>query len=138
MHTAGIGLFTTSDSTLNKVTRVSAVKEVETPFVVNMTVEKEKLNSVEDTTVLGSFLSLSTPVTTSVGNAPSKSLYDNITAYGFFLGKRVAYLVVANYVRNTWGKYGLVRSIFSSMDGLDAMLKNGPWFIQNHPLILKK
>ncbi|GKB28631.1 hypothetical protein Tco_0868032 [Tanacetum coccineum] len=38
------------------------------------------------------------------------------------------------------GKYGLVRSMFSSsiglfsfqfsfMDGLDAMLKNGPWFI---------
>ncbi|GKF72432.1 hypothetical protein Tco_0208546, partial [Tanacetum coccineum] len=24
------------------------------------------------------------------------------TAYGFFLGKRVAYPVVANYVRNTW------------------------------------
>ncbi|GJY72380.1 putative reverse transcriptase domain-containing protein [Tanacetum coccineum] len=70
-------------------------------------------------------------------------------AYGFFLGKRVAYTVVANYVRNTWGKYGLVRSMFnsstrlfsfqfSSMDGLDAMLENGPWFIQNHPLILKK
>ncbi|GKC75795.1 hypothetical protein Tco_1126569 [Tanacetum coccineum] len=29
------------------------------------------------------------------------------TAYGFFLGKRVAYPIVANYVRNTWGKYGL-------------------------------
>ncbi|GKE55019.1 hypothetical protein Tco_1490175 [Tanacetum coccineum] len=27
------------------------------------------------------------------------------TAYGFFLGKRVAYPIVANYVRNTWGKY---------------------------------
>ncbi|GJW97094.1 hypothetical protein Tco_0178902 [Tanacetum coccineum] len=26
------------------------------------------------------------------------------TAYGFFLGKRVAYPVVANYDRNTWGK----------------------------------
>nr|GEU59092.1 putative reverse transcriptase domain-containing protein [Tanacetum cinerariifolium] len=26
----------------------------------------------------------------------------------------------------------------SSMDGLDAMLENGPWFIRNHPLILKK
>ncbi|GJW72629.1 hypothetical protein Tco_0129546 [Tanacetum coccineum] len=25
------------------------------------------------------------------------------TAYGFFLGKRVAYPIVANYVRNTWG-----------------------------------
>ncbi|GJV73133.1 putative reverse transcriptase domain-containing protein [Tanacetum coccineum] len=71
------------------------------------------------------------------------------TAYGFFLGKRVAYPVVANYVRNTWGKYGLVRSMFSSstglfsfqfssMDGLDAMLENGPWFIRNNPLILKK
>ncbi|GKA29347.1 putative reverse transcriptase domain-containing protein [Tanacetum coccineum] len=71
------------------------------------------------------------------------------TAYGFFLGKKVAYHVVANYVRNTWGKYGLVRSMFSSstglfsfqfssMDGLDAMLENGPWFIQNNLLILKK
>ncbi|GKB01352.1 cytokinin dehydrogenase 3-like protein [Tanacetum coccineum] len=71
------------------------------------------------------------------------------TAYGFFLGKNVAYPVVANYVRNTWGKYGLVRSMFSSstrlfsfqfsfMDGLDAMLENGPSFIRNNPLILKK
>nr|GFA42683.1 hypothetical protein [Tanacetum cinerariifolium]GFA46417.1 hypothetical protein [Tanacetum cinerariifolium] len=40
------------------------------------------------------------------------------TAYGFFLGKNVAYLVVANYVRNTWGKYGLVGSMFSSSTGL--------------------
>ncbi|GJX44287.1 retrotransposon protein, putative, ty1-copia subclass [Tanacetum coccineum] len=71
------------------------------------------------------------------------------TAYGFFLGKRVAYPVVANYVRNIWGKYGLVKSMlnsstglfsfqFSSMDGLNSMLKNGPWFIRNYPLILKK
>ncbi|GJS39860.1 late embryogenesis abundant protein, LEA-14 [Tanacetum coccineum] len=71
------------------------------------------------------------------------------TAYGFFLGKRVAYPVVANYVRNTWGKYGLVHSMFnsstklfsfqfSSMDGLDAMLENGPWFIRNNSIILKK
>ncbi|GKD53096.1 late embryogenesis abundant protein, LEA-14 [Tanacetum coccineum] len=62
------------------------------------------------------------------------------TAYGFFVGKRVAYPVVANYVRNAWGKYGLVRFMFnsstglfsfqfSSMDGLDVMLENGPWFI---------
>ncbi|GJW91406.1 hypothetical protein Tco_0168959 [Tanacetum coccineum] len=51
----------------------------------------------------------------------------------------VAYPVVANYVRNTWGKYGHVRSMFnsstrlfsfqfSSMDGLDAMLENGPCY----------
>nr|GEV52845.1 hypothetical protein [Tanacetum cinerariifolium] len=71
------------------------------------------------------------------------------TAYGFFLGKKVAHPVVANYVRNTRGKYGLVRSMFSSftglfsfqfssMNGLNAMLENGPWFIWNNPLIMKK
>nr|GEU61454.1 hypothetical protein [Tanacetum cinerariifolium] len=71
------------------------------------------------------------------------------TAYGFFLRKKVAYPVVVNYVRNIWSKYGLVRLMFnsstelfsfqfSSMDGLDAMLENGPWFIRNNPLILKK
>nr|GEV90025.1 hypothetical protein [Tanacetum cinerariifolium] len=71
------------------------------------------------------------------------------TSYGFFLGKRMAYPIVANYVRNTWGKYGLVKSMlnsstglfsfkFSSMDGLNAMFEIGPWFIRNHPLILKK
>nr|GEZ38090.1 hypothetical protein [Tanacetum cinerariifolium] len=63
--------------------------------------------------------------------------------------QRVTYLVVANYVKNTWGKYGLVKSMlnsstrifsfqFSSTDGLDAMLENNPWFIRNNSLILKK
>ncbi|GJW09843.1 beta-caryophyllene synthase [Tanacetum coccineum] len=158
--------------------------EVELPTVV-----KEKQCSRVNTTGLGSYPPLSTPVSTTAGNAPGKSSYANITgkpsgkkvnvrtlftpggngidvvvpvdsiraiserfadtAYGFFLGKKVAYPVVANYVRNTWGKYGLVRSMFSSstglfsfqfssMDGLDAMLENGPWFIRNNPLILKK
>ncbi|GKA90832.1 retrotransposon protein, putative, unclassified [Tanacetum coccineum] len=70
-------------------------------------------------------------------------------AYGFFMGKCAAYPVVANYDRNTWGKYGLVKSMlnsstgifsfqFSSMEGLDAMFENGLWFIHNNPLILKK
>ncbi|GJS45022.1 hypothetical protein Tco_0595143 [Tanacetum coccineum] len=59
-------------------------------------------------------------------------------AYGFFLGKRVAYPVVANYVRKTCGKYGLVKLMlnsstslfffqFSYMNGLDLMLENGLW-----------
>ncbi|GJX99086.1 retrotransposon protein, putative, ty1-copia subclass [Tanacetum coccineum] len=189
---SGIGVSTESDDTMNEDTPVgvaSAVKEDVTPSVVDMTVEMEKINSLEDTTVLGSFPPLSKPVTTTAGNAPGKSSYVNVTSkpsgkklnictlftpggngidvvvpvksiraiserfantsYGFFFGKRVAYLVVANYVRNTWGKYGLVRFMFSSstglfsfqsssMEGLDAMLENGPWFIRNHPLILKK
>ncbi|GJR40034.1 ATPase, F1/V1/A1 complex, alpha/beta subunit, partial [Tanacetum coccineum] len=33
---------------------------------------------------------------------------------------------------------GLFSFQFSSMDGLDAMLENGPWFIRNNLLILKK
>nr|GEU34292.1 hypothetical protein [Tanacetum cinerariifolium] len=52
------------------------------------------------------------------------------TTYGFFLKKRVAYPVVANYVRNTWGNYGLVKSMFNSSIGTmielraDAELKD--------------
>nr|GEU57412.1 hypothetical protein [Tanacetum cinerariifolium] len=71
------------------------------------------------------------------------------TVYELFLGKCVAYPIFANYVRNTWDKHGLVKSMlnsstkifsfhFSSTDGLDAMLKNGQWFIRNNPLILQK
>ncbi|GJX58757.1 GDSL esterase/lipase EXL3-like protein, partial [Tanacetum coccineum] len=66
----------------------------------------------------------------------------------YSLGKRVAYPVVENYVKNTWSKYGLVRTMmnskdllfykFSSKDGMDAILENGQWLIRNVPLILKK
>ncbi|GJU11847.1 hypothetical protein Tco_1134243 [Tanacetum coccineum] len=142
--TPGIGLSTESDDTMNEDTQVvvaSAAKEVVTLSVVDMTVDKEKLNSLEDTTGLESFPPLSMLGTTTAGNAPGKSLYANITrkssgkkvnvytlftpggngidvvvpmdsiraiserfaniAYGFFLRKKVAYPVVANYVRNT-------------------------------------
>ncbi|GKD98693.1 retrotransposon protein, putative, ty1-copia subclass [Tanacetum coccineum] len=185
-----MGVSTKYDDTMNEDTPVgvvSAAKVGVTPS--NMTVDMDKLSSLEDTTVLGSFLPLSMPDITMASNAPGKSSYANVIGkpsgkklnirtlftpggnridvvvpvesiraisecfanrtYGFFLGKRVAYPVVANYVRNTWGKYGLVRSMFSSstglfsfqfssMEGLDSMLENGPWFIRNNPLIPKK
>ncbi|GJY33720.1 kinase-like domain, phloem protein 2-like protein [Tanacetum coccineum] len=174
----GIGVSTNSEDTMNNDSPTgvaSAVREGVTPSVVDMTVEMGKQNSLDDTTVPGSFPPLSMPVSTTAGNAPGKSSYANITSkpsgkkvnvrtlftpggngidevvlvdsirairerfanttYGFFLGKKVAYPIVAKYVRNTWGKYGLVRSMFSSssglfsfqfssMDGLDAMLEN--------------
>ncbi|GJW66962.1 reverse transcriptase domain-containing protein [Tanacetum coccineum] len=123
---SGISVPTESDNTMNEDTSVGVacdVKEGVTPSVVDMMVEKEKISSLEDTTVSESFPTLTTPVITMAGNALSKSSerFANI-AYGFFLGKKVAYPVVANYVRNTW----------------DAMLENGPWVIQTNPLILKK
>ncbi|GJS41115.1 reverse transcriptase domain-containing protein [Tanacetum coccineum] len=106
----------------------------------------------------GSFPPLPTQATSSAGNTLCKSSYANVTGKPsgkklnirtLFTPGRVAYPVVANYVRNTCSKYRLVRSMFSSstglfsfqfssMDRLDAMLENGPWFIRNNPLILKK
>ncbi|GKD92426.1 hypothetical protein Tco_1372263 [Tanacetum coccineum] len=140
----GIGLSTESDDTMNEDTPVgvaSVVKEGITPSIVDMMMEKDKISSLEDTSVLEYFPPLTTPVTTTAGNAPGKSLYANITGkpsgkkinirtlftpgdnridvvipvdsihliserfanttYGFFLGKKVAYPVVDNYVRNT-------------------------------------
>nr|GEY38329.1 hypothetical protein [Tanacetum cinerariifolium] len=155
------GCSTVEDDTMNEDTPVgvaSAVQEGITPSVVDMTVEMGKQYSLDDTIVLESFSSLSTPVTNTAGIAPGKSSYANITGKPngkkvnvrtLFTPRKVTYPVVANYVRNTWGKYEIIRSMFSSptelfsfqfssMDGLDAMLENGPWFIRNNPLILKK
>ncbi|GJS21393.1 retrotransposon protein, putative, ty1-copia subclass [Tanacetum coccineum] len=114
---SGIGVSTYSDDIMNDDTLIgvaSAVREGVTPYVVDMTGKMEKQKSLDDNTVLP----LSTPVTTEA-----------------VMPLRVAYPVVANYVRNTWGKYELVRSMFSSstglfsfqfssMDRLDAMLEN--------------
>nr|GEV21856.1 hypothetical protein [Tanacetum cinerariifolium] len=50
-------------------------------------INKHKLSFLEDTTVLESFPPLTTPVTTTTGNAPGKSSYANIT--GKPSGKKV-------------------------------------------------
>ncbi|GKF10462.1 hypothetical protein Tco_0048388, partial [Tanacetum coccineum] len=127
-----------------------AAKVVVSPSVIDEPVVKEKQSSLVDTSIpiveksgLSSYPPLPTQGSTSAGNTPVvpvesiRAISERFanTAYGFFLGKRVAYPVVANYVRNTWGKYGLVKSMlnsstglfsfqFSSMDGLNAMLEN--------------
>ncbi|GJY04965.1 copia protein [Tanacetum coccineum] len=71
----------------------------------------------------------------------------NSIVYGFFLGKRMAYRVVENYVKITWGKFGLVKSMmikdmhffkFNSKEGMEAMLESGPWLIRNVSLTLKQ
>nr|GEU64623.1 hypothetical protein [Tanacetum cinerariifolium] len=70
------------------------------------------------------------------------------TIYGYFIGKRVAFPVVENYVFNVWGKFGIQKVMmnakgfyflkFSSMKGVDDVLENGPWMIQQVPNILNK
>nr|GEU35796.1 hypothetical protein [Tanacetum cinerariifolium] len=90
----GIGLSMTSDGTCNEVDPVgdtATVMEGVTPSMTDMILEKDKLSSLEDTTVLGYFSPLSMPVTTLAGNAldnaHGKSLYANIT--GKPSGKKV-------------------------------------------------
>ncbi|GJS72434.1 zinc knuckle CX2CX4HX4C containing protein [Tanacetum coccineum] len=67
------------------------------------------------------------------------------TLYGFFIGKRLAFPLVENYVKNTWAKYGLKRVQlhddfflfqFNNKDGMDKVLEDGPWLIRTVPLIL--
>nr|GEX52137.1 copia protein [Tanacetum cinerariifolium] len=70
------------------------------------------------------------------------------TLYGYSLGKCIAFPVVEYYVRNNWGKFGLTRIMmnskgffffqFNTSKGLEDVLENRPWMIQNSPIILKK
>nr|GFA02615.1 zinc knuckle CX2CX4HX4C [Tanacetum cinerariifolium] len=58
------------------------------------------------------------------------------TLYGYFIGKRLTFLVVEYYARNNWGKHGLKRIMmntkgffffkFDSKDSLEAVLESGP------------
>ncbi|GKA88074.1 retrotransposon protein, putative, ty1-copia subclass, partial [Tanacetum coccineum] len=105
--------------------RACGVKEGVTPSVVDMTMEKDTLSSLEVTTVLGSFPPLPMQVITLAGNAPGKSSYANVT--GKLGGKKVNF-------------HTLFTPGFRSVDGfgLDDMVEYGPWSIWNNPLILKK
>ncbi|GJY93983.1 RNA-directed DNA polymerase, eukaryota, reverse transcriptase zinc-binding domain protein [Tanacetum coccineum] len=67
---------------------------------------------------------------------------------GFFVGKKVAFPLVKNYVTNTWSKFGFQQIMsdddgvfyfkFTSTTGLEKVLEQGPWMIRNQPLILTK
>ncbi|GJU42757.1 hypothetical protein Tco_1195714 [Tanacetum coccineum] len=60
-------------------------------------------------------------------------------------GKRLAFMLVEKYVKNTWAKFGLERVIlrnglflfqFSTREGMERVLENGSWLIRLVPLIL--
>ncbi|GKB51178.1 hypothetical protein Tco_0901931 [Tanacetum coccineum] len=69
------------------------------------------------------------------------------TLYGYFIGDRLAFLLVENYVKNTWAKYGLKRIQlheefflfqFNTREGMESVLENGPWLIRRVPLLLNE
>ncbi|GJU39274.1 hypothetical protein Tco_1192231 [Tanacetum coccineum] len=62
------------------------------------------------------------------------SRFEN-TLYGYFIGKRLAFRLVENYVKNTWSKYGLKRIQlhdefflfqFDTKEGMEGVLESGP------------
>ncbi|GJZ73397.1 zinc knuckle CX2CX4HX4C containing protein [Tanacetum coccineum] len=67
------------------------------------------------------------------------------TLYGYFIGNRLAFLIVENYVKNTWAKFGLKRIMldedfflfqFDTKEGMEKVIESGPWLIRRMPLIL--
>ncbi|GKA77618.1 hypothetical protein Tco_0784079 [Tanacetum coccineum] len=67
------------------------------------------------------------------------------TLYGYFIGKRLAFPLVENYVKHTWAKYGLKRVQlheefflfqFDTKEGMVSVMENGPWLIRLVPLML--
>ncbi|GJY39712.1 nucleotide-binding alpha-beta plait domain-containing protein [Tanacetum coccineum] len=67
---------------------------------------------------------------------------------GYFIGKRLAFLIVQNYVNNTWGKFRIQKLMrnddgvflfkFAAKKGMEQVLERGPWMIQNTSLIINK
>ncbi|GJY95469.1 zinc knuckle CX2CX4HX4C containing protein [Tanacetum coccineum] len=67
------------------------------------------------------------------------------TLYGYFIGKRLAFPIVENYVKNTCAKFSLERVMLqngffffqlSTRDGMEKVIENGSWLILFVPLIL--
>ncbi|GJU76117.1 reverse transcriptase domain-containing protein [Tanacetum coccineum] len=66
------------------------------------------------------------------------SRFDN-TLYGYFIGPKLAFPLVENYVKNTWAKFGLKRIQlqeefflfqFDTKEGMESVMENGPWLIR--------
>nr|GEU49763.1 hypothetical protein [Tanacetum cinerariifolium] len=69
------------------------------------------------------------------------------TLYGYFIGDRLSFPLVENYVKNTWAKYGLKRIQlhkefflfqFNTREGMESVLENGPWLVRRVPLIFNE
>nr|GEW22244.1 hypothetical protein [Tanacetum cinerariifolium] len=69
-------------------------------------------------------------------------------SWGFFVGKDPSFLVVQQYVSNTWRKFGFDKITrnddgvylfkFATKAGMDQVLEKGPWLIRKSPIILNK
>ncbi|PWA78164.1 ATPase, F1/V1/A1 complex, alpha/beta subunit, Zinc knuckle CX2CX4HX4C [Artemisia annua] len=67
------------------------------------------------------------------------------TLYGYFIGQRIAFPIVEDYVKHAWAKFGFEHVMlrngfflfkFSSLEGMTKVLDGGPWFIKSMPIFL--
>nr|GEZ20190.1 hypothetical protein [Tanacetum cinerariifolium] len=70
--------------------------------------------------------------------------FDN-TLYGYFIGQRLAFPLVENYVKHAWAKFGLERLMltdgffffqFATREGMKRVLEEGSWMIRLVPIFL--
>lgn len=64
---------------------------------------------------------------------------------GYFIGLRIAFPIVEDYVKHAWARFGfehvILRNVFfifkfSSSEGMNKVLNGGPWLIRSTPLFL--
>nr|GFA32449.1 hypothetical protein [Tanacetum cinerariifolium] len=96
LHTAISPCLTDLEAIDSRLVPSSVVVAVKDMVVVSSFVVEESMDATVNT------------VDVNVGRTPTSP---NVNLK---LGKRVAYPIVANYVRNTWGKYGLAKLMFNS------------------------
>ncbi|GJT53627.1 RNA-directed DNA polymerase, eukaryota, reverse transcriptase zinc-binding domain protein [Tanacetum coccineum] len=110
-------------------------------------VEPEKQSSLVDTSILNfentdlrSYPPSPTQGSTPTGNTPGMSSYANVTGVPNrkALNFHTLYTSGGNGVDVVMPIESIRAISKSSIDSLNAMLENGPWFIRNHSLILKK
>ncbi|GKB54913.1 reverse transcriptase domain-containing protein [Tanacetum coccineum] len=138
----------------NKDSDNVAAKDVIIPPVVDEPVVTVSGNSngTQDVNVVFSIDTLGEGIVTDSPSDPNKSGPKLDTSYANLFtseSSRKSVNFRTLITQEHLGKYGLVKSMlnsstglfffqFSSMDGLDSLLENGPWFISNNSLILKK
>ncbi|CAI9283425.1 unnamed protein product [Lactuca saligna] len=70
------------------------------------------------------------------------------TLYGFFVGKKLAFLTVNHFTFKMWKAFGLKDIMvndegffffkFESKEGMTSVLEGGPWLINNVPLFIQR
>lgn len=72
----------------------------------------------------------------------------NLTVVGYFVGFKMSYREIVGHLKRMWGEYQLEEIIvnesglyffkFKSDNGLQGVIENGPWLVDQKPLFVQK